>query len=70
MKFNKYSKSNYSKLELSNLELEIIVQALNDPKFRLVFDSRLVEDTSTIVKDHQKELERIYRRENLKNEVQ
>lgn len=53
---NKFSKGDYSKIELSNLELEIIIQALGNPDFRLMFPRGQVSDTLEICMDHQKDI--------------
>ena len=53
---NKYSKGDYSKIEISNLELEIVITALNNPNFRLLFKKELVEDTLETFTEHQKKV--------------
>ena len=53
---NKYSKSDYGKIELSNLELEIIIQSLSNPNFRLLFNKEMINDTLGVCKDHQKKI--------------
>lgn len=51
---NRFSKGDYSKVELSNLELEIAIQALSNPKFRLMFRKEQLDDTLSIFVEHQK----------------